>query len=136
MEGFEIVATRTAAERMTKQDALIIDGIVTAMDEALAAGRHKEWADLNSRFHLAISRLTAMPMLHEMMERVLSHWDRLRRYYFDGVLLRRVEQAQEEHRALLLAMRQKDLVALERIVKQHNQGALLAYSEYLGSRTE
>lgn len=136
MEGFEIVATRTAAERMTSQDAAAIDGIVAAMDEALAAGRHEEWADLNSRFHLAISRLTAMPMLHEMMERVLSHWDRLRRYYFDGVLLRRVEQAQEEHRALLLAMRQKDLVALERIVKQHNQGALLAYAEYLGSRSD
>jgi hypothetical protein len=28
-------------------------------------------------------------------------------------------------------MKAKDLVALEQTVKQHNQGALLAYAEYL-----
>ena len=100
------------------------------MDAALAGGRHHDWADLNTRFHLAISKVAAMPMLLEMTERVLARWDRLRRYYFNGVLVHRVELAQEEHRGLLRAMRDKDLPALERMVKQHNQGALLAYSEY------
>ena len=38
-----------------------------------------------------------MPMLHEMTERALDRWDRVRRYYFKGVLVRRVEQAQAEH---------------------------------------
>ena len=66
-------------------------------------------------------------MLHEMTERVLARWDRVRRYYFNGVLVHRVEQAQDEHRSLLRAMRDKDLPALEQTVKQHNQGALLAY---------
>jgi DNA-binding GntR family transcriptional regulator len=136
MEGLEILATRITAQRLTKQEAVALEEIVVAMDEALEAGRHEEWADLNSRYHLAISRLSAMPMLHEMMERVLSHWDRLRRYYFDGVLMRRVEQAQEEHRSMLEAMKEKDLAGLERIVKQHNQGALLAYAEYVGARPD
>jgi DNA-binding GntR family transcriptional regulator len=77
-----------------------------------------------------------MPMLHEMTERVLSHWDRLRRYYFDGVLSHRIEQAQDEHRSLLAAMRARDLPALEQIVKQHNRGALLAYAEYLKGRSD
>jgi DNA-binding GntR family transcriptional regulator len=136
MEGLEIVATRTTAQRMTAKDTVGFDEIVTAMDEALRAGRYEEWADLNSRFHLTISRLSAMPMLHEMTERVLAHWDRLRRYYFDGVLRHRVEQAQDEHRALLAAMRARDLAALEQIVKQHNHGALLAYAEYLKGRSD
>jgi DNA-binding GntR family transcriptional regulator len=131
LEGLEIVATRSATLRLTSTDAATLEGITVAMDEAWREGRNEEWADLNSRFHLAISRLSAMPMLQEMTERVLDRWDRVRRFYFSGVLVRRIEQAQEEHRALLRAMKAKDLVAVERTVKQHNQGALLAYEEYL-----
>jgi DNA-binding GntR family transcriptional regulator len=131
MEGLEIVATRTAAERMTGAEATGLEEVVALMDAALRSGRHHEWADLNTRFHLTISRLSAMPTLSEMTERVLSHWDRLRRYYFNGVLIHRVDQAQEEHRALLRLMQEKDLPALEQMVKRHNQGALLAYAEYL-----
>jgi len=133
MEGLEIVATRNAAERMSARDAAELDEITSAMDGALAAGRNEEWADLNSRFHLAISRLSAMPMLHEMTERVFARWDRVRRYYLQGVLVHRLEQAQEEHRAMLRGMKARDLPGLERVVKQHNQGALLAYADYLRS---
>src|SRR5207247_4906914 len=60
MEGLEIVATRTTAQRMTAKDTVGFEEIVTAMDEALRGGRYEEWADLNSRFHLTISRLSAM----------------------------------------------------------------------------
>lgn len=130
MEGLEIVASRSAAQRMTHEEADALEAVVVAMDGALRASQHHEWADLNTRFHLEISRLSAMPMLLEMTERVLSRWDRLRRYYFDGVLVHRVDQAQDEHRALLRAMREKDLPGLEQTVRQHNQGALLAYAEY------
>ena len=136
MEGLEIVATRSAALRMTEDGAAALEEIAAAMDEALGTGRNDEWADLNSRFHLAISRLSAMPMLHEMTERVLSRWHRIRRYYFKGVLVHRIPQAQEEHRALLEAMKSKDFVTLERMVKQHNQGARLAYADYLQGQSE
>jgi len=134
MEGLEIVATRSAAERMTSADADALQEITKAMDGALAAGRNEEWADLNSRFHSAINRLSAMPLLQEMMERVLARWDRVRRYYLKGVLVDRLERAQEEHRAMLEAMRTRDLPGLERLVKQHNQGALQAYAEFLRSQ--
>jgi DNA-binding GntR family transcriptional regulator len=131
MEGLEVVAARAAAQRMTPDDALELEQIAAGMDRAQAAGRHAEWADLNSRFHLAISRLSAMPMLHEMTERVLARWDRVRRFYFNGVLVHRVEQAQREHRDLLAAMRARDFAALERTVKEHNRGALQAYAEFI-----
>jgi len=136
MEGLEIVATRSAAQRLTDASAAELTAVVAEMDAALAEGRHEEWADLNTRFHLSISRLSAMPMLNDMMERVMARWDRLRRFYFDGVLVHRIERAQEEHRALLEAMRARDLVGLEKMVKQHNQGALLAYADYLRARAE
>jgi DNA-binding GntR family transcriptional regulator len=131
MEGLELVATRRAAERMRPEDAQELETIAAAMDAALAAGRNEEWADMNSRFHLAISRLSAMPLLNEMMERVLARWDRVRRYYLKGALVQRLEQAQEEHRAMVRSMKARDLGELERVVKQHNQGALLAYAEFL-----
>lgn len=133
MEGLEIVATRSAAQRLRESDAELLEGIVSEMDSALARERYEDWADLNSRFHLGISKVSDMPMLHEMTERVLARWDRLRRYYFKGVLLHRVEQAQGEHREMLAAMKARDLTALERLVKHHTQSALVAYTEFLRS---
>jgi DNA-binding GntR family transcriptional regulator len=130
MEGLEIVATRTAAQRLGVEDDARLQAVVSEMDEALRAERHHEWADLNTRFHLGISQVAAMPMLYEMTERALARWDRLRRYYFKGVLVHRVELAQEEHRELLDRMRARDLPGLEAMVRQHNQGARLAYAEY------
>jgi DNA-binding GntR family transcriptional regulator len=131
MEGLELVATRKAAERMTSDETAVLEETVREMDVALGSGRHEDWADLNSRFHLGISRFSGMPLLHEMMERTMAHWDRLRRFYFEGVLSHRMEQAQDEHRSLLRQMKERDLPGLEALVKQHNQGALLAYAEYL-----
>jgi DNA-binding GntR family transcriptional regulator len=136
MECLEVVATRRAAEHLSESDAAELDEIAAAMDAALRDGRNEEWADLNSRFHLAISRMSAMPMLHEMTERVLARWDRVRRFYFNGVLVHRMELAQEEHRALVRVMKARELPALEQMVKQHNQGARLAYAEYLRGQAE
>lgn len=131
MEGLEIVATRSAAQRATAGDLDALGGIVDAMDRALAAGAPEQWADMNNRFHAAIARLTGMPMLQEMMERALDRWDRVRRYYFSGVLVHRAEHAQREHHALLAAMRKRDLPGLEALVRQHNQGALSSYTAYV-----
>jgi DNA-binding GntR family transcriptional regulator len=131
MESLESVATKAAALRATPADIEALAETVTAMDRALAAGRYELWADLNTRFHLAISKLTGMPMLHEMTERVLDRWDRVRRYYFAGVLVHRADQAQVEHHALVEAMKSRDVLGLEEMVRQHNRGALASYTKYL-----
>ena len=131
LEGLEVVATRTAAERAAPADLDHLATIVAAMDEALDADAPQRWAELNTRFHLAISDLTAMPMLQEMMRRAFDHWDRVRRHYFSGVLVRRARRAQAEHRLMLDQMRARDLAALEQTIREHNQAALAAYAAYL-----
>jgi DNA-binding GntR family transcriptional regulator len=131
MEGLEIVATRTAAQRATAEDLEGLSEMVAQMDRALAAGAHEEWAELNTRFHVGISRLTGMPMLEDMMERALDRWDRVRRYFFTGVLVHRVEHAQQEHHVLLQAMRAQDWPRLEEVIREHNRGALAAYTSYV-----
>lgn len=134
LEGLEIVSTRNAALEASPAGLDELSGVVDSMDLALKDGRYEDWADLNTRFHLSFSRLSAMPLLEEMLERILARWDRVRSYFFSGVLVHRVDVAQEEHHALLAAMQRKDLAALEDTVRQHNQGALASYTRYLQER--
>jgi DNA-binding GntR family transcriptional regulator len=134
LEGLESVSTRSAAQRADAAALATLASIVEAMDRALAEGRHDEWATLNTRFHLAMAALAGMPMLEQMLRRALDHWERVRRYFFSGVLSHRTALAQSEHRTMLPLMRARDFTALERTVRLHNQGALAAYAEYLDAR--
>jgi DNA-binding GntR family transcriptional regulator len=131
LEGLETVATRLAAERARPEDFDALADLVASMDAAVAAGRYGDWADLNTHFHLAISAVPGLDMLKEMTARMLDRWDRVRRFYFKGVLVHRVALAQDEHHAILEAMRARDLARLERVVRAHNQGALASYISYL-----
>jgi DNA-binding GntR family transcriptional regulator len=134
LEGLELAASRAAATRATEADLDEIGALVSQMDDALAADALQRWADLNTEFHLAISRSAAMPVLQQMMQRALDLWDRVRRYYFNGVLARRAPQAQAEHQIILRQIRERDLAGLEQTIRRHNQNALAAYTAYLADR--
>jgi DNA-binding GntR family transcriptional regulator len=131
LEGLETVSTRSAAQRADAAGISTLRSLVAAMDRALAEGRNDEWAALNTRFHLAIAALAGMPMLEQMLRRALDHWERVRRYFFNGVLSQRTGLAQREHRDMLAQIEAREFAALERTVRQHAQGALAAYAEYL-----
>ena len=129
-------ATRLVAERASSAELSALGKLVDDMDKAVEAKRYAQWAGFNTQFHLMIGALPGLPMLREMTERVLARWGRIRRFYFRGVLVARAEQAQQEHRALLNAMRGRDLTSLEQLVRQHNRGALDSYMKYLDSQTD
>jgi DNA-binding GntR family transcriptional regulator len=131
LEGLEAVSTRAVARRAQATDFTALDRLAVDMDRALAEGRPNEWAELNTRFHLAIGRLCGMPMLEQMLQRALDHWERVRRHFFNGVLSHRASEAQREHHQLLSQMKAGDLAGLERTIRDHNQGALAAYAAYL-----
>jgi len=136
LEGLEIVATRLVAEHASSAELSTLDKLVERMDKAVASKRYAQWADLNTTFHVTIGGLPGLPMLKEMTERVLARWGRIHRFFFRGVLVHRAEQAQQEHRAIFAAMRARDFVALERLVRQHNRGSLDAYMTYLDRQPE
>jgi DNA-binding GntR family transcriptional regulator len=131
MEGLESVAVREAAARMGEADAEALAAVVAEMDRALAAGDYEGWAERNARLHRTIGDIAGMPLLREMTERALARWERLRRHYFQGVLVPRAEQAQREHHALLDALVRRDGDLGERIVREHNRNAQAAYAGYL-----
>jgi DNA-binding GntR family transcriptional regulator len=134
LEGLEGSAMRLVAERGRQADFDLLASQVDAMDAALAAGDREGWAALNRRFHLTVSELPGLDLVKDLSAKVLDRWDRLRRHYFKGVLSNRVEQAQREHRLILNALKTRDLVTLQDLVRQHNQGALQAYLAYLDAQ--
>jgi len=101
------------------------------MDAAIAAQDYERWAALNGDLHRTVNEIARMPLLREMTDRVLSRWERLRRHYFEGVVVPRVVQAQAEHHALLGALVRRDPDEAEQIVRAHNQAAQAAYAHHL-----
>jgi DNA-binding GntR family transcriptional regulator len=134
LEGLEVVAGRAAAERATDSDLAALSKHVAEMDRALEAGSPLHWADVNTRFHLAISNTAGMPILQDMMQRAVDYWDRVRRYYFKDVLIHRTRLAQSEHRTMLSQLEARDLPGLEQTIREHNRGALAAYTAHLEGR--
>jgi DNA-binding GntR family transcriptional regulator len=131
MEGLETVAVREAAARLTDEQAGLLRTLVSDMDRAVESREYERWAEMNGRLHRAIGEVAAMPLLREMTDRALSRWERLRRHYFHGVLVPRVEQAQREHRELLAVLVTRDADAAERVVRAHNRNAQTAYVDFL-----
>jgi DNA-binding GntR family transcriptional regulator len=125
------VAAREATRRLTREAVERLSALVAEMDGALAAGSYDRWAELNRALHRKVGALAGMPLLREMTERILTRWERLRRHFFQGVLVPRLEQAQNEHRELLDALVKGDVEAVEQVVSRHNRNALRAYDEYL-----
>jgi DNA-binding GntR family transcriptional regulator len=131
LEGLETVSARAAALAADGADLSELDALVDEMDAALATDQQDAWAELNSRFHLAIATVSGMPMLEQMLGRALDHWDRVRRHFFTGVLARRADAAQSEHRDMVAYIRAGDADAVEQLARIHNRGALAAYTAYL-----
>jgi DNA-binding GntR family transcriptional regulator len=131
MEGLETVAVREAAGRLNDEQGQALERIVAEMDDAVARQQYELWAERNGHLHRSIGEVASMPLLREMTDRALSRWERLRRHYFQGVLVPRVEQAQREHRELLAALLAHDPDQAERVVRAHNRSAQAAYADYL-----
>jgi DNA-binding GntR family transcriptional regulator len=135
MEGLELVASRTTAERLSAEDYRTLLGILQTMDQLEQQQQFEQWGDANSQFHLKIAQITNMPLLYEMTKRVFGQWDRIRRYFFKDVLALRIRSSQEEHYALLKALQERNLPQMTALVQLHNQGALAAYLEHLSQKS-
>jgi DNA-binding GntR family transcriptional regulator len=131
LEGLETVASRVAALRMTPEDTNVLAALVGEMDVATERGDYELWGELNTRLHVSIAGYAGMPTLREMTERVFDLWYRVQRCFFSEVGLQRVLQSQQEHHAILGALRERDETALEELIKSHNRNALEAYTKYM-----
>lgn len=132
LEGLQVVAGRLAAEHADKTALSTFAGYVKAMDTALADAQYDAWADLNTRFHAALSEVSGLKLLQQSTVQALDRWDQIRRYFYKGVLVPRVAQAQREHHELLDGLLAHDPERVATAMLAHYRGALTAYLEYFG----
>jgi DNA-binding GntR family transcriptional regulator len=134
LEGLQVVAGRLAAERADKPTLAAFEGYVRAMDTAVAATEYDAWADLNTRFHGALSEVSGLKLLQQSTVQALDRWDQIRRYFYKGVLVPRVAQAQREHHELLEGLLAHDPERVATAMRRHYHGALMAYLQYFDGR--
>ena len=108
------MATRVAAQRMPQGEIDALAALLAEMDAAVEEGDHELWGELNTRLHLTIAGGTGMPTLREMTERVFDLWHRVQRCFLREVLVQRILQSQQEHHAILRALRERNEEELER----------------------
>lgn len=135
-EGLEGVTTRIAVERMTSSHLQKLEELTRQMDMVLKNQTYEQWSALNTEFHDTFTQITEMPTVIEISKRVLDKWNRIRRYYFDHVLVHRLVSSQAEHHGIMDAVRKGDAAMAEQLAREHNRHALAGYLEYLSTQTE
>lgn len=112
----EAAAARDAATRRTDYDLATLDRILRTMGEARTAPP-QEMAAINRSFHRAIWQAARNRTLTDLLERLAVH---LRRYPATTYLRSgRWEEALEEHRLLLEAIRRGDPDTAAKVAEKH-----------------
>jgi len=116
----EAAAARDAATRRTDYDLAILDRLFEAMGRARTASP-QEMATINRSFHRAIWQAARNRTLSDLLERLAVH---LRRYPATTYLRPgRWEEALDEHRQLLEAIRREDPDAAAAVAETHMRAA-------------
>ncbi len=134
LEAMETMSGRAACQRMNDDDFQVLEQLLRQMDTLIndPAG----WSRENVHFHQLVCDWADMPLVRQMMDKTLQHWDRLRSYYLKDVFAFRIAAAQREHWRIFEAMRSRDLEVLEKVVHDHNETALVAYLQHLQSTSQ
>jgi DNA-binding GntR family transcriptional regulator len=126
MEALEVAAVRLAATRADPESLARLDGLCDLLDAARVAADHALWAERNTAFHLAIVDAAGMGLGRDLAVRVLTGWERLRRWCFAASGGVDPAQADAEHRALVTALRSRDVAEAERLTAVHARAAAAA----------
>jgi DNA-binding GntR family transcriptional regulator len=132
LEAMEIISGRAACRSMSESDLDELESMLRQMDVLI--DDPEVWSHANVKLHEFISLRAGTPLVKQMMDKVLHHWDRVRSYYLKDVSAVRINVAQQQHWEMFTALRARDPDHLETVVRQHNQDALAAYTAHL-SRT-
>lgn len=119
LECLELAAARHAIVRATEEDLADLARAAETVDRSAAA----RWEEANARFHARFAACAHMPRIAEHLAAVSAEWERLYRLrYRDTAAPDRI-RAEGEHRVLLAALKQRDLPALEAVIREHNRRA-------------
>ena len=125
LEATEVISSRAACERMSDEDLIELEQLISAMDAII--DNPERWSIENIRMHQFICERSGTRLAGEVMLKTLDQWNRIRRYYLDEVFSSRLEQAQKQHWAIFKALKKRDPEQVETVIQKHNQTALADY---------
>ncbi|MDF3129572.1 GntR family transcriptional regulator [Kiritimatiellaeota bacterium B1221] len=124
LEALECASCRQGMGKLSKASLQKLSEIA---DEMEATSHAEHWLTLNRQFHQSLPRLAGLSRMEELMIRVGEDWERLRRLRFADRKGEDLKRANRQHRQFLQALAEKDLPAVETIIRQHNREALGQY---------
>lgn len=118
--GLESTAAEIVAERGVSTAQLsTLEKAVADMDTALAADDLESWAAADERFHLLLVELTGN---RRLIEAVATYWDQAHRVRVATLRLRpRPARSNEDHRALVEAVRARDSKKAREVHSEHRK---------------
>jgi len=128
----EALATRLAVPHTTEADLDFLDKNVCRTEKAIKQNKHDKIGPLNKEFHLRIYQAAPYPYLLNLIK---SLWEKFELYQsvFAYVPDRAVPSCQE-HKKIIEALRIKDGVQAERLVKEQKERTMQALKECLNKR--
>jgi DNA-binding GntR family transcriptional regulator len=124
--------TERAIEKV--DDALIahLEALLDAMDHA---ADHQEWLRLNSEFHTAIYRAAGLPTALEMAETLRGRVERYLNLWSHGQGVDRSVEAGNEHRLILMLIRNGNVAGAREEVRRHVMGTLARIRQLYGQQS-
>jgi DNA-binding GntR family transcriptional regulator len=109
-------AAEMAAHRISARELEELDRLVDQMQESLS-GQMNEWRELNYRFHMGIYRGSGMERLERVIAPLFASVEGYLRLYVNTA--ESLDRPQDEHRALVDALRNGDGQLAGQITAQH-----------------
>ncbi len=128
LETIEIISSQAACEVLEEQDFAVLERLIAEMEQLI--DQPDLWSQRNRDFHRFICERAGTQMILKMMDMVFDHWERLRRFYLEDVFRHRMVFAQQDHVALVNALRQRDPELVRLSIRYHNHSALVSYLAY------
>lgn len=123
----EPVAIAAAVEHITPTELAAVERLLDRLERETDLG---EWVTLNAAFHSALGEATGLPILTSILQKLRN----ISTLYIASLLRRypdRVEPANSEHRALLAAIKDRDVSRAQEIELAHLKHTLELGKEQL-----
>lgn len=111
-----------------------IEELQSIVDEMDSAQDHHSWLELNRRFHDTLYEPSGATYTSELANQIARRTTRYLYVKSGGAGIKRVGEANDEHRAILEAVRRRDMHRASRLLEAHIEGTRGRVEEFLAER--
>ncbi len=125
------LAARLATAMLTDSDHAAIERHIDGIDEAVAKQRSSDADEHNLQLHDRINRASGIERLRLQIMNLWTFSIRRHRLMF-GLVPGRAAEANDEHRAILRSLRERDALAAEQLMREHLWHSADGFAQHFG----